>query len=101
MAMATLMLAQAAPAAAPDPAAMMAERLHSIEASVGQDHAGVWQCSLSASSGSARLDELLCQAATTCARDHGNDREQLGWCMDRARSAVLADVRRTGRRSRR
>lgn len=104
IALAPLLLAPAAlfaPLPAPDAAAredeyilVTAERLRTLEVSVGQDGEGRWRCSLGTSSGTAWIDDRLCRATTRCVRRHGNDREEIGQCVAGQHGGILADVRR-------
>jgi hypothetical protein len=78
----------------------MAERLRSISVNVGQDSEGRWHCSLSASSGSARIDDLLCRTTTKCVRGAKRKRETVEQCVQRRRADILEDFRRGIQRSR-
>ena len=93
--------ASPAPVSAEDQIVVMAERLRSISANVGQNQEGRWHCSLSASSGNARVDDQLCRTVTTCSRRHGSDQEAVGNCIERRRPGILDDFRRSLARSER
>ncbi len=97
--LAALMLAQAAAPAAEDVIVVMAQRIRSIELRASLDANGDWACNLSASSGSTRVDELLCRAATNCARRNRDDREDFDRCIEQRRPGIIEDFRRSLRRS--
>jgi hypothetical protein len=95
-----LTLAQASAPAAEDQIVVMAQRIRSIEVAVVQDQAGAWHCSLSATSGNARVDESLCRTTTECTQRHGNERDLIMRCVERRRPGILDDFRRSVRRNR-
>jgi hypothetical protein len=88
-------LLQAAPAA-PDDAEILVvgHKLAAITVSVGRDAKGKLGCSLSASSGHARLDEQLCRTASACVRKGTSDVKA---CVDQRKPALLEDFRRSYR----
>ena len=94
-ALAALLMLQTAPVAADaDTILVLAERLEQIDVTVGQDHEGRWHCSLSHSSGSARIDDRFCRSATKCYQKHGNDQGDVLDCLSRSRGNILEDFRR-------
>lgn len=70
-----------------------AERMRSIRVNVGQDREGEWHCNLSASTGSAWVDDRLCRITTGCVRDAGADRERTERCVTRRRASIMDEFR--------
>lgn len=85
------------PAAEPQTEAdivVIGRRLAGVSANVGRDARGRFTCSLSASSGSGRLDAELCRTASRCVREGANNNAAVAACIDRRKPALLADLRR-------
>ncbi len=95
------MVGPAAAIALHDRIVVTAERLRAIEVSVGQDSEGRWQCALSASSGTAWIDDRLCRTTTGCVRRHGEDRGKVAACVATHRSGIIADLSKAVREERR
>ena len=96
----TVLLA-AAQVAAPtveDEIVVLAKRLATTSAIVGRDHRGRSTCSVTASTGSVRLDSALCRTAATCVKAGAVDQAAVSACIDRRKPALLADIRRAGSR---
>lgn len=101
IALAALLLAAQATPAPPAPVEtgientilVTAERMRSIRANVGQDPEGEWHCSLSASTGSAWVDDRLCRITTGCVRDANADRARVERCVTRRRAGIMDEFR--------
>jgi len=101
--MAALVLAatlQATPAPAEEEIIVIGQRLARLSVFVRQEGRRM-SCSLSESSGNARLDAQLCRAAARCVRDGARENEAVRACIDRRKPALLADLRRELTESRR
>ena len=97
---ASLLLAQAVAAvpAAPEgtilnpvPLEVLEQRLFAISASVAQTSEGGWQCSLTGSTGSAYVDDRLCQSTAHCSIRHTFDPVELDDCLRSERREILED----------
>lgn len=84
---------QAVPSPAEEEIVVIGQRLARLSAFVRQD-GGRLSCSLSESSGNARLDARLCRTAARCVRDGARENDAVRACIDRRRPALLADLRR-------
>ena len=100
IAFASLLLAQAIAAVAPAPEgtilnpvplAVVEERLSAISASVAQTSSGGWQCALTGSTGSAYVDDRLCQATARCSIRHTNNQVEYADCLQSERREILKD----------
>lgn len=100
-ALALLAVIQAvAPAGAEDEIVVIARRFEQVAVHVGKDEAGRFTCGLSASSGSPRLDERLCKAASRCVIKGAADSDAVKICIDRKKPSLLAQSRAEYRGSR-
>ena len=92
-----LMLAQAAPDLPPadpeDTIVVVAERMRSIDVSVGRDPEGNWQCSLSENTGSHWVDDRLCSISNDCFRASRGDSDRLVRCATRRRDRIMDEFR--------
>jgi len=77
-----------------DSAEVVAERLMAIEATVGKDHPGAWQCALTATSGSDWADQRLCQVTARCAIRYNDEVEDIEPCIAKGRKTILREYRR-------
>lgn len=88
--------AQVAPAPANESdIVVIAKRLQSVSVNVGRDPRGRFSCGLSQSTGSAKLDEQLCKAATACVRKGAVESAAVSACIDARKPALLDDLRRS------
>ena len=71
----------------------LAQRLRAVDADVMLDDAGKWQCSLSGTSGTKRVDDRLCATATRCARTFKGREDKVQQCVAENRSAILEQFR--------
>src|SRR5688500_13874333 len=97
---ASILLAQAVAAVNPAPAATalntvplatVEQRLFAIQASVAQTSSGGWQCSLNGSTGSAYVDDRLCQATARCSLKHANNQVEIADCLQSERRTIMKD----------
>ena len=79
---------------------VIAERLRSISANVGRDREGRFHCSLSGTTGSPRLDDRLCRAATDCVRRVGGEDAAVRSCLESRKPRLLRQLRREMERER-
>lgn len=70
---------------------VLGRRLAGISVTMARNPAGKLECSISQSSGSARLDEQLCRTAAKCVKTGAAD---VAACVDARKPALLADLRR-------
>jgi sirohydrochlorin ferrochelatase len=87
----------AQPAAEPQTEAeilVVGRRLAGLSVIVGRDARGRFTCSLTASSGSRRLDAELCRTAARCVREGAGSNAAVAVCIDRRKPALLAGLRR-------
>ena len=73
---------------------VIGRRLAEMSVIVGRDARGRFTCSVSASSGSGRLDAELCRSASRCVREGAVDNAAVATCIDRRKPDLLADLRR-------
>ena len=95
---ALLLAVQAAPAE-PVPEIVVLGNLRSVQASVGQDSEGSWYCSLSKSTGRARIDDRLCRAITDCVREGAREDAAISACIREERGRLIRQVERQMRRN--
>lgn len=93
IATALLLLLQAAPAE--EEFVIIGKRFAALSAMVGRDAKGRYTCSLSGTSGSAKLDRSLCKTATQCVRKGAAEQAQVAPCIDKRKPALLAEFRRS------
>lgn len=99
LAFAALALAQAnAPQSGDDEIVVIGRRFEQASVNVGKDARGRFTCSLTASSGNARLDERLCRAASKCVIKGATDQAGVKDCIDRKKPELLAHFRREWQR---
>ncbi len=98
MILAMLLLSIQAAPAEPVPEIVVLGNLRSIQASVGQDREGNWHCSLSKSTGRARLDDRFCRAVTKCVREGADDQQAVSACIRDTRSRLVRQVERAMQR---
>ena len=99
MILAALLLSIQAAPAEPVPEIVVLGNLRSVQASVGQDSEGSWHCSLSKSTGRARIDERLCRAVTDCVRDGASEDAQISACIREGRGRLIRQIERQMRRN--
>jgi hypothetical protein len=97
MMLALVLLAQVptvGPVPTEDEIVVIAKRLDAIAVTVGRDARGRYHCSLSASSGNARIDERLCRTSSTCVRKGANDGAAVKACVQQRKAGLLEAFRR-------
>ena len=61
---------------------------------VGKDAKGSFTCSLTATSGNAKLDERLCRTAAKCVIKGASDNAAVKTCIDRKKPGLFAQFRK-------
>ncbi|MBY4635910.1 hypothetical protein K5P26_01995 [Sphingopyxis sp. XHP0097] len=77
---------------------VIARRLDEISASVGRDDKGRYHCSLSGSTGLARLDDRLCRAVTRCVQKGASDDQTINQCVAASKPKLIAQIRKEARK---
>lgn len=92
---ATLMALAAPPVdAVEDEIVVIGQRMAALSVNVGRDPEGRYHCSLSDTTGNARLDDRLCRTATKCVRKGAASDESVKACIDKQKPKLIAQLRR-------
>ncbi|MEE4201266.1 hypothetical protein [Erythrobacter sp.] len=86
------------PAPEPIPEIVVLGNLRSVTVSVGQDREGSWHCSLSKSTGRAKLDDRFCRAVTECVRDGASNQAEVDTCIREERGRLVRRFERATKR---
>lgn len=89
-----LIAAASAPVGAADEIVIIAQRLEGTRVRVYADAKGKTACSLSRSTGLARLDEALCKTATRCVKSGAQTAPAVDACVRARKPALLDDARK-------
>lgn len=87
---------EAAPA--DDEIIVIGKRLDAIEVRVGRNAQGRYFCSLSDTSGSARLDRRLCKVSANCVRKGANDGATVKACVEQRKAGLFEAFKREWRK---
>ncbi len=73
---------------------VIGQRLDRIAVTVGRDPKGRYTCSLSDTSGNARLDAKLCKVSTKCVQKGARSGDQVKACVQKSKASLFSDFRR-------